>query len=104
MNKIWVGYYGKMKMEAEVGEDRIKIRVFRTSMLSTEMKKLFKELGISTEETDAYTELSTILNGRNHAKEEWFLKQRLETLYGLLVLCFDKQIRYTFDQIFLEKE
>ena len=39
MNKIWVGYYGKMKMEAEVGEDRIKIRVFRTPMLSTENEK-----------------------------------------------------------------
>ena len=104
MNKIWVGYYGKMKMEAEVGEDRIKIRVFRTPMLSTEMKRLFKELGISTEETDAYAELSTSLNGRNHAKEEWFLKQRRETLYGLLVLCWDSKIRYTFDQVFLEKE
>lgn len=103
MNKIWIGHYGKIKMEAEVGEDRIKMRVFQTQILSSEMKKLFKELGISAEETDAYTEISTSLKGRHHAKEKWFLKQRLETLYGLLALCFDKQIRCTFDQVFLEE-
>lgn len=104
MNKIWTGNYGKIKMEAEVEQERIKMRVFQTQILSSEMKKLFKELGISTEETEDYTEISSSLSGRCLTKEEWFIKQRLETLYGLLVLCFDKQIRCTFDQVFLEKE
>lgn len=70
MDKIKKGYYGNIKMEAEVEHDRIKVRVFRSPMLSPELERFFKELRISAQQTEVYTEIFTSLSGRHHTKEE----------------------------------
>lgn len=104
MNRILKGYYGTIKMEVGVEKEKIKVRVFLPKILSVQTEKFFEGLGISVEQTEVYTEISTFLSGRHFAKEEWFVQQRLETLYGLLILSFDNRIRYTFAQVFLGKE